>query len=152
MHPNPHVIKNIDILINTKGIGKTVGRLSDEFKGGKWTESAKGFETELHVAANKIGPSNIVELSPGPNPHYKVPSEEYADILAKNPNRAVNIKNQKHVNCKGDLVPQLAKSHNKYSNHQLVVYVKEIQRNSIQNYLNSQTKFNVQVLAWDVIG
>jgi hypothetical protein len=151
-HPNPHVIKNIDILINTKGIGKTVGRLSDEFKGGKWTESAKGFETELHVAANKIGPSNIVELSPGPNPHYKVPSEEYADILAKNPNRAVNIKNQKHVNCKGDLVPQLAKSHNKYSNHQLVVYVKEIQRNSIQNYLNSQTKFNVQVLAWDVIG
>jgi hypothetical protein len=85
-----------------------------------------------------------VEISPGHKYEPEFPDEEYADLVAKNPNRAIQIKNQNHVSCT-HLMEQLKKSRRHYPNHELVVYVRDVQVSSVQRYFDG--RMSVTILA-----
>ena len=137
------VINNIDALMDTKGIQGCVDSLYGGFdhEGGTgWMKTQKGPTAELQIAAEEIKPENIVELRP------TLDGKEQADILAKNPHRAIQIKNRNSANkCVDELYEQFPTTKSKYPSHRVDAYVPNIYVSEVQTRLSQAFPFEIKI-------
>jgi hypothetical protein len=138
------IVNNIDSLINTKGIQGRVDALWGSFdhKNKKvWMETRKGISAELQIASEEIKPENIRELGQ----KVKIGIEETdIDILAKNPNRGIQVKNINNMDKKDldKLGKQLRLTKNKHPDYARETYIPKNEVTTVTNGLRERG-FNV---------